>query len=133
MLVRWGGWEADLAHRVLLVDDSQAMRTFVEAALEEQGDFEVETARTGFEALKLLPAGAFDLLITDINMPDLNGLELIRFARSHERYRTTPVLIISTEGGSRDVSRAMELGANEYLVKPFTPDQLVEMVRRHLA
>jgi two-component system chemotaxis response regulator CheY len=108
------------------------MRTFVEAALEEDGDFEVESASGGAEALKLLPQSRFDIRITDINMPDINGLELIRFARSHERYRDTPVLIISTEGSERDVARAMQLGANEYLTKPFTPDQLVEVVRRHL-
>jgi two-component system chemotaxis response regulator CheY len=116
---------------VLLVDDSQAMRTFVEAAL-EHGGIEVEAASGGAEALRLMPQQAFDLLITDINMPDINGLELIRFARQHERYRDKPVLIISTEGSERDVQRAMELGASEYLVKPFTPEQLLDVVRRHL-
>jgi two-component system, chemotaxis family, chemotaxis protein CheY len=121
-----------MAHRVLLVDDSQAMRSFVEAALEEAGDFDVETAATGFEALKLLPTQQFDLIVTDINMPDITGLELIRFARSHERYGQTPLLIISTEGGTRDVEKAMALGATEYLVKPFTEAQLVEAVRRYL-
>ena len=121
-----------MAHRVLLVDDSQAMRSFVEAALEEAGDFDVETAATGFEALKLLPTQQFDLIVTDINMPDITGLELIRFARSHERYGKTPLLIISTEGGTRDVEKAMALGATEYLVKPFTEEQLVEAVRRYL-
>ncbi len=121
-----------MAHRVLLVDDSQAMRAFVEAALEEHDEFEVDSARTGFEALKLLPTGDYDLVITDINMPDLNGLELIRFARSHDRYKTTPILIISTEGSRRDVEKAMDLGASEYLVKPFTPEQVVDAARRNL-
>ena len=69
-----------MAHRVLLVDDSQAMRTFVEAALEDEG-IEVEAASGGAEALRLMPQQAFDLLITDINMPDINGLELIKFVR----------------------------------------------------
>jgi two-component system chemotaxis response regulator CheY len=108
------------------------MRTFVEAALEEDGEFEVSTASSGFEALKLLPRDEYDIVITDINMPDINGLELIKFARSHERYKTAPLLIISTEGSSRDVEKAMELGASEYLVKPFTPEQLLDAVRRHL-
>ena len=121
-----------MVHRVLLVDDSQAMRTFVEAALEEDGGFEVECARGGAEALKLMPQFEFDIVITDINMPDINGLELIRFARSHDRYKDTPVLIISTEGNERDVKRAMDLGATEFLVKPFTPEQLVEACRRHV-
>jgi len=108
------------------------MRTFVETALEEGGEFEVESAATGFEALKMLPREAYDVVITDINMPDINGLELIRFARSHERYKDAPVLIISTEGSSKDVAKAMDLGADEYLVKPFTAEQLLEAVRRHL-
>jgi two-component system chemotaxis response regulator CheY len=121
-----------LGYRVLLVDDSHSMRAFVESALEEAGDFEVATAESGFEALKLLPREDFDLVITDINMPNLNGLELIRFARSHARYRDVPLLIISTEGGSRDVDKAMSLGANEYVVKPFSPETLVAVVRRYL-
>jgi two-component system, chemotaxis family, chemotaxis protein CheY len=119
-------------HRVLLVDDSKAMRTFVEAALEEHGEFEVETATNGVEALKLLPQIEFDLVITDINMPEINGLELIKFARSHARYQSVPLLIISTEGHERDVEKAISLGATEYLVKPFTPELLVETVKRHL-
>jgi two-component system chemotaxis response regulator CheY len=108
------------------------MRTFVEETLEEEGDIEVREAESGFEALRLLPQERFDLLITDINMPDINGLELIRFARSHDRYRQTPLLIISTEGSERDVSKAMTLGATEYLVKPFSAEVLVEAVRRYL-
>jgi len=122
-----------LPHRVLLVDDSQTTRSFAMAALEAEGDLEVSVARSGFEALKILPSGDFDLVITDINMPDINGLELIRFARSHARYADTPLIIISTEGRDTDRERAMSLGANEYLVKPFTPEALVQAVRRYLA
>jgi two-component system chemotaxis response regulator CheY len=122
-----------LAHRVLLVDDSQTTRSFAAAALEAEGDLEVSVARSGFEALKILPQGQFDLVITDINMPDINGLELIRFTRSHARYADTPVIIISTEGRDTDREKAMSLGANEYLVKPFTPEALVEAVRRYIA
>ena len=122
-----------MAHRVLLVDDSQTTRSFAAAALEAEGDLEVSVARSGFEALKILPQGDFDLVITDINMPDINGLELIRFTRSHARYADTPVIIISTEGRDTDREKAMSLGANEYLVKPFTPEALVEAVRRYIA
>ena len=122
-----------MPHRVLLVDDSKTTRSFAMAALEAEGDLEVTVARSGFEALKILPSGEFDLVITDINMPDINGLELIRFARNHRRYANTPLLIISTEGREKDRERALTLGANEYLVKPFTPEALVEAVRRHLA
>jgi two-component system chemotaxis response regulator CheY len=107
------------------------MRAFVGAALEAEG-IEVTEARTGFEALKMLPQGRFDLVVTDINMPDINGLEVIRFTRNHERYRDTPLIIISTEGREVDRDKAMSLGANEYLVKPFRPDELMQAVRRYL-
>ena len=122
-----------MAHRILLVDDSAATRTFVEATLEEEGDLDIVEAQNGFEALKLLPRGDFDLLITDINMPDINGLELVRYARTSARYEKTPVLVISTEGRQRDVDKAMALGASEYIVKPFTAETLLEVVRKHLA
>ena len=122
-----------MAVRVLLVDDSKTTRAFAAAALEAGGDVEITEAATGIEALKLLPRQQFDLVITDINMPDINGLELIKFTRTHEDYKNTPVLIISTEGRDTDQRRALELGANEYIIKPFEPDQLVAAVRRHLS
>jgi len=118
--------------RVLVVDDSRTARAFAAAALETSAEIEVSEARSGVEALKMLPQGDYDLVITDINMPDINGLELIRFARSHDRYRDTPVIIITTEAAAADRDRAMALGADEYLVKPFAPEVLLAAVRRHL-
>jgi len=122
-----------LAPRVLLVDDSRTTRAFAAAALEAGGDVEITEASTGVEALKILPRQQFDLVITDINMPDINGLELIKFTRTHANYKDTPVIIISTEGRDTDQKRALDLGANEYITKPFTPDDLVAAVRRHLS
>jgi len=119
-------------HRLLLVDDSATARAFAAAALEDAADLEITQAASGFEAIRILPTEAFDLVITDINMPDINGLELIRFARTHERYQETPLIIISTEGRERDRDKALALGANEYLVKPYAADQLVAAVRRYL-
>ena len=116
--------------RVLVVEDSPAMRSFVTAVLEADGGFDVVTASTGFEALKLLPRERFDLFITDINMPDINGLELIRFIRDTPAHAKTPLLIISTDGTERDRDRGLALGANAYLVKPFPPEQLLEMARK---
>jgi len=118
--------------RVLVVDDSRTARAFAAAALESASDIEVSEAGSGVEALKLLPQGRYDLVITDINMPDINGLELIRFARSHEHYRDTPLIIITTDAADADRERAMALGATEYLVKPFTAEALLAAVRRHL-
>lgn len=121
-----------MPHRLLLVDDSATARAFAAAALEDAADLEITQAASGFEAIRILPTEAFDLVITDINMPDINGLELIRFARTHERYQQTPLIIISTEGREVDRDKALALGANEYLVKPYAADQLLAVVRRYL-
>jgi two-component system chemotaxis response regulator CheY len=117
---------------VLVVEDSSTMRSFVAAALEADGDYEITTAPSGFEALKMLPRQKFDLIITDINMPDINGLELIRFIKDSPQYRETPLFIISTEGRDRDKEKGLALGANEYLVKPFPPDELVRLCNKYL-
>ena len=74
--------------------------------------------------MRLLPRTKYDLIITDINMPDVNGLELIHFIRRSEQYRTTPLVIISTQATERDVDRGMALGADAYVPKPFTPESL---------
>lgn len=116
--------------RILVVEDSSAMRAFVRAALEEAGIVrDVVEAGSGFEALRVLPREPFELAIIDINMPDVNGLELIRFMRSSEAHKTTPLLVISSESSERDRERGLSLGANAYLAKPFTADALVAAVR----
>jgi two-component system chemotaxis response regulator CheY len=115
--------------RVLLVEDSASMRAFVRAALTSStalGELEVAEAQSGFDALRLLPRGAWDLVITDINMPDINGLELISFIRKSEAHRGTPILIISTASSERDRERGLQLGASGYLIKPFTAEAIVE-------
>jgi two-component system chemotaxis response regulator CheY len=106
------------------------MRGFVTAALEGEGGYEVTQAGSGFEALKLLPRARYDLVITDINMPDINGLELVKWIRDSERHKQTPLLIISTDGRDEDRDRGMRLGANAYLVKPFRAEELVKVVRQ---
>lgn len=116
--------------RILIVEDSSAMRAFVRAALEEAGVVrEVVEASSGFEALRILPREAFELAIVDINMPDVNGLELIRFMRGSEAHKTTPLLVISSESSERDRERGLSLGANAYLAKPFTAEALISAVR----
>jgi len=115
--------------RVLLAEDSASMRAFVRAALKSSvalGALEIVEAQSGFDALRLLPRGAWALVITDINMPDINGLELISFIKKSEAHKTTPILIISTASSERDRERGMTLGASGYLVKPFTAEALVQ-------
>ena len=105
------------------------MRGFVTAALESAGPFAVTQAESGFHALKILPRSRYDLIITDINMPDINGLELVRFIRDSDVHKKTPLIIISTDGREADRDRGMKLGANAYLTKPFAPEQLLDIVK----
>jgi two-component system chemotaxis response regulator CheY len=118
--------------RVLVVEDSAAMRGFITSTLENVGGYEITQAPNGFEALRLLPRARFDLVISDINMPDINGLELVRFIRESADHRETPLLLISTDGRDADRERGLRLGADAYLVKPFEPETLLASVRRLL-
>jgi two-component system chemotaxis response regulator CheY len=105
------------------------MRSLLASSLEElDGPVKITEAASGFEALRILPREDFDLVVTDINMPDINGLELVSFVRSNARYQSMPLVIVSTEGSERDRDRGLELGADAYLVKPFDPDSLLEVV-----
>ncbi len=121
-----------MSFHVLVVEDSGAMRTLIASTIEELEGVETSEASSGFDALRVLPRGDFDLIITDINMPDINGLELIKFIRDNKKYRDTPLIIISTESSQRDRERGLALGANAYLVKPFEPSVLKETVSRYL-
>ncbi len=119
--------------RVLIVEDSATMRSLLASTLEGLGDdVEVSEAASGFEALRCLPRDQFDLIVTDINMPDINGLELVSFVKSNATYRGIPLIIISTEGSERDREKGLGLGADAYLVKPFDPDALVRTARELL-
>lgn len=113
---------------VLIVEDSKAIRSMIRVALEEQGSYFVVEATNGFEALKALPTREFDLIVTDINMPDINGLELINFVKSNPAYRTIPLIIVSTEKSEEDQKRGLALGAAGYVVKPFKKEDLLAAV-----
>jgi two-component system chemotaxis response regulator CheY len=121
--------------KVLVVEDSSSMRAYLTTILEsgsESYDLEIVEAASGFEALKTLPHHKFDAILTDINMPDINGLELVSFLKNHPVYKTIPIMVISTESTDEDRKRAAALGAEEYLVKPFETDDLIEKLRRLL-
>jgi two-component system chemotaxis response regulator CheY len=120
-----------VSSNVLVVEDSATMRSFVVAALEAAG-FEVTTAKSGFEALKILAQDRFRIIITDVNMPDINGLEVVRYVRDNPNHKQTPLLIISTDGRDKDRERGMKLGATDYLIKPFKPEDLIATVQRCL-
>ena len=113
---------------ILVVDDSATTRSLVASYLAGWGEVEVLEAASGFEALRVLPSRSVDLIVTDINMPDINGLELISFVRAYPNYRHIPVIIISTENSAEDRKRGLELGASGYLVKPFSAEALLAAV-----
>lgn len=120
--------------RILIVEDSATMRSLLVSILEELDlPIKVDEAESGFEALRVLPRESYDLIITDINMPDINGLELVSFAKQNPKYRSIPLVIVSTEGSERDRDKGLGLGADAYMVKPFDPDSLRGVVRDLLA
>jgi two-component system, chemotaxis family, chemotaxis protein CheY len=113
---------------ILIVEDSSTTRALIRAIIDELGDFETAEAASGFEALKMLPQQEYNLIITDINMPDINGLELINFVRSNARYSHVPIIIVSTEKSEEDKKRGMALGATAYVTKPFKSAELQEAI-----
>ena len=120
--------------RILIVEDSATMRSLIVSSLEAlEVSVKVVEAKNGFEALRLLPREAFDLVVTDINMPDINGLELASFIKGSEKYASIPLVIVSTEGSERDVEKGLGIGADAYLVKPFDPEALRQIVLDLLA
>ena len=113
----------------LIVDDSSAVRAFVRASLEDAGFARVQEAETGFDALRLLAANAFDVVIVDVNMPDINGLELLAFMKKSPRQQAARKVLISTQDDGPDSRRGIELGADAYLQKPFEVDELRSLLR----
>ena len=100
--------------------------------IESLGDFRIVEAANGFDALRLLPREHVDLIFTDINMPDINGLELISYLRNNPNYQDIPVIILSTEGSQSDIEKGKLLGANEYIVKPFDSSELKNIIVKYL-
>jgi two-component system chemotaxis response regulator CheY len=121
-----------MGFKVLIVEDSKASRELIAATVESIGGVEAIMTSSGFEALKILPRHRFDLIITDINMPDINGLELINFVKKNPQYRETPLFVITTEGRAQDRDKGLALGAAEYLIKPFAPQSLEGLLKRYL-
>ena len=116
--------------RALIVDDSSVMRKIVERSLRQAGlDLSsVFEAGNGAEALGLLDTNPVDLILSDINMPVMDGLEFVRQIQTVEKLRGIPVVMITTEGSESNVVQALSLGAKGYIRKPFTPDQVKEHV-----
>jgi two-component system chemotaxis response regulator CheY len=117
--------------KAMIVDDSSVMRKIVERSLRQAGldlSSPVLEAGNGAEALGLLDGNAVDLILSDINMPVMDGLEFVRQVQTVEKLRHIPVVMITTEGSESNVVQALSLGAKGYIRKPFTPDQVKEHV-----
>ncbi|MFQ5572076.1 MAG: response regulator [Rhodothermales bacterium] len=114
--------------KFLVVDDSPTMRRIVCNALREIGYDEVVEAEDGQDAMEKLNADAFEFIITDWNMPTMNGLDLTRSIRDHSQYGELPILMITTRGMQEDVIAAMQARVNNYIVKPFTAKILREKI-----
>ena len=110
------------------------MRALLVSALEDLGTpVKITEVESGFEALRVLPRDRYDLILTDINMPDINGLELVSFVKNDTKYSEIPLIIVSTEGSERDRDKGIELGANAYVAKPFQPEELRQIALDLLA
>ena len=118
--------------RILVADDSTATRSLVAAALFGMENVEVHRVSTGLEALKLITGLQIDLVLTDIHMPEINGLELVRMIRRGEKTRQTPIVVMSTESGTDDRQRSVLSGADDFLAKPFTAVELRGVIETHL-
>lgn len=115
-----------MGRRALVIDDSKAMRTILRRILGGQGFDEIHDAENGRVALELLERlGPVDLCCVDWNMPEMNGIEFVRAVREDTRYVDVTLMMVTTEVDVHNVVRALAAGANEYVMKPFTPDTII--------
>jgi len=114
---------------ILVVDDSKVMREMVVACLRAISGTAFTHASTGLEAIERLSLAPFDLMVLDLNMPDLGGIEVLEFVRAQDRLRSLPVLIVTTRGDDESRERVLRAGATAFLAKPFTPDAIIAEVR----
>jgi len=120
------------AAKVLIVDDSPTMRQLIIFALQRLPGLQITEAGDGVEALKQLSSEKYDLLLTDINMPMMDGLKLVSLIRNDTLYMKLPIIVITTEGSDMTRERAIATGADEYITKPLQTTHLIEVVRRLL-
>jgi two-component system, chemotaxis family, chemotaxis protein CheY len=115
--------------KILIVEDSPTMRQLIGFALKRLPGSVITEAADGVDGLKKVNANRFDLIITDINMPVMDGLKLISLVRRDVNYRNIPIMIITTEGGAEDRERALALGADAYITKPIQASQVLDTAK----
>ena len=119
-------------YQALVVEDSPTMRQLIVFALKRLNTLKVTEADDGVDALKKLQGQKFDILITDINMPIMDGLKLVSLVRKDATHKDIPIVIITTEGAQEDRQRALALGANAYITKPIQAPQVINTVKELL-
>ena len=116
---------------ILLVDDSTTLRTMVKICLKGTG-YGLTEAENGMQALELLKTRSFDLILTDLNMPELDGFTFIEEARKLQSAERTPIVVMTSREAETDIERAFDLGAASYVNKPVKKEELLAVVTRHL-
>jgi two-component system chemotaxis response regulator CheY len=122
----------DIKKTILIVDDSEFVRSYHSYIL-QQAHFQVITAVDGSDGLEKLYTNSCDLVLTDINMANMDGYEFIRRVRADRKYSYLPIIIVSTESEGKDKTKGFEAGANLYIVKPSTPEMMIENIRMMMA
>jgi len=120
------------SYNVLVVEDSPTMRQLIIFALKRIRGLNIVEATDGVDGLKKLNDTRFDMILTDINMPVMDGLKLVSLVRKDPIYKTIPIIVITTEGANEDRDRALALGADEYIPKPIQTTKILEVARRFL-
>jgi two-component system chemotaxis response regulator CheY len=118
---------------VLVVDDSKIMREMVVACLRALSGAAFTHAASGLEALEKLSLKPFDLVVLDLNMPDIGGYEVLEFVRGQDKLRSLPILVVTTRGDEGSKARALESGASSFMTKPFAPEAILAEARTLLA
>ena len=118
-----------MSKTILIVDDSKTVRNLVAFIMKKEG-FKVVTAEDGLDGLeKLYSSGEIDLIISDINMPRMDGFTFIKSVREQDAYRDIPIVVLSTEGQEKDIQAGISIGANMYMVKPAQPEKMLRNVK----
>lgn len=118
-----------MSKTILIVDDSKTVRNLVAFIMKKEG-FKVVTAEDGLDGLeKLYSSEKIDLIVSDINMPRMDGFTFIKSVREQEAYRDIPIVVLSTEGQEKDIQAGLSIGANMYMVKPAQPEKMVKNIK----
>jgi two-component system chemotaxis response regulator CheY len=122
----------NITKKILIAEDSSSVRKFISFALKLEG-YDVLTAVDGMDALEQMPKHKIDMLITDLNMPNLDGIRLIQTVRENPEYKELPIIILSSLSGEDDIKAGMAAGANSYLIKPFNAKRIQYEITKYLS